>query len=172
MNSQKIIYIEASHVTSNYLNCLMIPTIVISASASVLSGAGDRLGYNQLIISCITAFGAFLLAIINYLKNASKNNIRIKISGLDSLPLMSFEYKNNLENLKWLNEQPCVWAACEFELMKKLSQFLSDGIPLRLANLTDDEITRIKTFNLLTSKPVLYACNVSEDDASIGNNFT
>tara|TARA_Y100000992_G_scaffold89243_1_gene57474 strand:+ start:3100 stop:4950 length:1851 start_codon:yes stop_codon:yes gene_type:complete len=68
LNSQKIIYIEASHVTSNYLNCLMIPTIVISASASVLSGAGERLVYNQLIISCITAFGAFLLAIINYLK--------------------------------------------------------------------------------------------------------
>lgn len=68
LNSQKIIYIEASHVTSNYLNCLMVPTIVISASASVLSGAGDRLVYNQLIISCITAFGAFLLAIINYLK--------------------------------------------------------------------------------------------------------
>ena len=68
LNSQKIIYIEASHVTSNYLNCLMVPTIVISASASVLSGAGERLVYNQLIISCITAFGAFLLAIINYLK--------------------------------------------------------------------------------------------------------
>ena len=68
LNSQKIIYIEASHVTSNYLNCLMIPTIVISASASVLSGAGDRLVHSQLIISCITAFGAFLLAIINYLK--------------------------------------------------------------------------------------------------------
>tara|TARA_B100000989_G_C19470244_1_gene440351 strand:- start:63 stop:815 length:753 start_codon:yes stop_codon:yes gene_type:complete len=34
------------------------------------------------------------------------------------------QYKNNLENLKWLNEQPCVWAACEFELMKKLRNFL------------------------------------------------
>tara|TARA_B100001109_G_scaffold215492_1_gene184500 strand:- start:156 stop:854 length:699 start_codon:yes stop_codon:yes gene_type:complete len=57
-------------------------------------------------------------------------------------------------------------------LMKKLSEFLSDGIPLRLAVLSDEEMTRIKTFNLLTSKPVLYACNVNEDDASNGNNFT
>ena len=57
-------------------------------------------------------------------------------------------------------------------LIKKLSEFLSDGIPLRLAVLSDEEMTRIKTFNLLTSKPVLYTCNVNEDDASNGNNFT
>lgn len=68
LNSQKIIYLESSYITSKWLNGLMIPTIVISCSASVISGAGDSLKYSNLIISCITAFGAFLLAIINYLK--------------------------------------------------------------------------------------------------------
>jgi hypothetical protein len=68
LNSQKIIYLESSHITSKWLNALMIPTIVISCSASVISGAGDKLENSNLIISCITAFGAFLLAIINYLK--------------------------------------------------------------------------------------------------------
>jgi len=66
--SQKIIYLESSHITSKWLNALMIPTIVISCSASVLSGAGETIPYSSIIISCITAFGAFLLAIINYLK--------------------------------------------------------------------------------------------------------
>ena len=66
--SQKIIYLESSHITSKWLNALMIPTIVISCSASVLSGAGETIPHSSLIISCITAFGAFLLAIINYLK--------------------------------------------------------------------------------------------------------
>ena len=56
--------------------------------------------------------------------------------------------------------------------MNELSTFLSDGKPIRLADLTQDKAKRIKTFNLLTSKPVLYACNVNENDAAIGNNFT
>jgi len=68
LNSQKIIYLESSFITSKRLNMLMIPTIIISAGASVLSGAGDDIKQSALIISCITAFNAFLLAIINYLK--------------------------------------------------------------------------------------------------------
>lgn len=68
LNSQKIICLESSNLTSKRLNILMIPTIVISATASVLAGAGSSVVHSDLIISCITAFGAFLLAIINYLK--------------------------------------------------------------------------------------------------------
>ena len=68
LNSQKIICLESSNLTSKRLNILMIPTIVISATASVLAGAGQGVKHSELIISCITAFGAFLLAIINYLK--------------------------------------------------------------------------------------------------------
>ena len=41
-----------------------------------------------------------------------------------------------------------------------------------MIDLTLDKIKRIKNFNLLTSKPVLYACNVNENDAAKGNNFT
>ena len=68
LNSQKLIYMEASHFTSKWLNMLMVPTIIISAAASVISGADDKLENSSLIISIITAFNAFLLAIINYLK--------------------------------------------------------------------------------------------------------
>jgi len=68
LNSQKSIYTEASYYTSTWLNYLMIPTIIISAGASVISGAEELIPHAQLIISCITAFSAFLLSVINYLK--------------------------------------------------------------------------------------------------------
>lgn len=68
LNSQKMIYTESSYYTSTWLNYLMIPTILISASASVISGSGNSIPHASLIISCITAFSAFLLSIINYLK--------------------------------------------------------------------------------------------------------
>ena len=68
LNSQKSIYTEASYYTSSWLNFLMIPTIIISATASVISGAENLVPNAHLIISCITAFSAFLLSVINYLK--------------------------------------------------------------------------------------------------------
>jgi len=68
LNSQKSIYTEASYYTSTWLNYLMIPTIIISAGASVISGAEESIPHASLIISCITAFSAFLLSVINYLK--------------------------------------------------------------------------------------------------------
>ena len=46
-------------------------------------------------------------------------------------------------------------------LMKELHKILSDGKLIRLTNLDKNKIKRIKSFNLLTSKPTLYVCNVS-----------
>lgn len=36
----------------------------------------------------------------------------------------------------------------------------------------EDEARWMKLFQLLTSKPILYVCNVNEDDAAAGNDFT
>ncbi len=58
----------------------------------------------------------------------------------------------------------------DLALMEKLLTHLADGIPLRSVNdLTADEATRLPKLQLLTSKPVLYVCNVTEDDAATGN---
>ena len=66
LSCQKILYMEASHYTSSWLNFLMIPTIVITSTCSVLSGT-DLYDYS-LLISGLTAFSSLLLAVINYLK--------------------------------------------------------------------------------------------------------
>lgn len=68
LRCQKILYMESSHFTSIRLNCLMLPTIFISAGCSVLAGSMDHLVYGALIISILNAFAAFLLSIVNYLK--------------------------------------------------------------------------------------------------------
>jgi GTP-binding protein YchF len=47
---------------------------------------------------------------------------------------------------------------------------LRDGKPARLTEPKDDEEARIfKQAQLLTAKPVLYVCNVAEEDAATGN---
>ena len=102
---------------------------------------------------------------INPLRDSEIIDTELMLADLESLERqtqnMSKKVKSNDSDAK-----------NDLDLMKKLSRFLSDGIPIRLVDLTDEEIKKIKTFNLLTSKPVLYACNVNEDDASNGNDFT
>lgn len=50
-----------------------------------------------------------------------------------------------------------------FEIVKKVKQGLSNGLPVRKIDLTDEEREAIKHLQLLTSKPVIYAFNVSEE---------
>lgn len=52
----------------------------------------------------------------------------------------------------------------EFNIVKKLYDALKDGKPARVVPVEEDEQPTLKDLHLLTSKPVLYACNVGEDE--------
>ncbi|WP_455479035.1 redox-regulated ATPase YchF [Bartonella sp. B23] len=59
-------------------------------------------------------------------------------------------------------------------MMELALNSLQKGSPVRLLfkDISSDERNILDNLNLLTSKPVLYVCNVGEDDAAHGNNFT
>ena len=48
-------------------------------------------------------------------------------------------------------------------MLEKLLPYLERGVPIRSAELSDDERLWVKQLNLLTSKPTLYIANVDED---------
>lgn len=52
----------------------------------------------------------------------------------------------------------------EEELLIKLKESIEKEEPLRKLDFSEDELNLIKGFNLLSLKPVLYACNISEED--------
>ena len=58
----------------------------------------------------------------------------------------------------------------ELELMNKIKEALEQNIPVRALEFTDDEKMIIKPFNLLTSKPIIYMANISEEDLLSGDN--
>jgi ribosome-binding ATPase len=58
----------------------------------------------------------------------------------------------------------------EFEVTQKVHEALSKGLPARSVELTEHEEPFRKEMHLLTSKPVLYACNVSDTDFAAGGN--
>lgn len=58
--------------------------------------------------------------------------------------------------------------AKEVDFLKRLKAWLEDGKPARSIECDEDEKAVIDTTALLTSKPVIYACNMSEEDFSGG----
>ena len=63
-------------------------------------------------------------------------------------------------------------AKAHVNVLDKILEVLQDGKPARSANLDTDESKLAQGLGLLTTKPVLYVCNVSEDDAVSGNTMT
>lgn len=57
----------------------------------------------------------------------------------------------------------------EVAFMERAKAHLEAGNPIRTLEMNDDEKNLVKTFFLLTSKPVLYGANISEDDLMSGN---
>ena len=54
--------------------------------------------------------------------------------------------------------------AAELQLLEKIKAHLEQGKLAKTLELDEEETELMKTFNLLTDKPVIYAANVSEDD--------
>ncbi len=61
----------------------------------------------------------------------------------------------------------------QFELMQESLKLLNESRPARDLKLLDEEDQNLfKQLQLLTSKPILYVCNVCESEAATGNKWT
>ncbi len=58
----------------------------------------------------------------------------------------------------------------EIEVLNKVKELLEDNKLVRPIHFTDEEWDIVKSFQLLTSKPMLYVANVSEDDLAEEDN--
>ncbi|MET0407564.1 MAG: redox-regulated ATPase YchF [Hyphomicrobium sp.] len=63
-------------------------------------------------------------------------------------------------------------AKAQFAVMEKPLVLLREGKPARLAKMTPEEMPAFRALQLLTSKPVVYVCNVEEASAAHGNAYS
>ena len=59
----------------------------------------------------------------------------------------------------------------QFELLKRIKELLEQGHSVRELEVDKEEAALLKTFQLLTAKPILYACNVDEASVVDGNKY-
>ena len=84
-------------------------------------------------------------------------NTELALADLDSI-------KTKLEKSEKMFKQGNKEYAAEVALLKKMTEFLNEGKPARLALETEDDKKLAKGYFLLTTKPVIYACNIAESD--------
>ena len=64
-------------------------------------------------------------------------------------------------------------AALRLDVARRLHDAIGDGRPARqMTGWNDAERVHYRSFNMLSAKPVLYACNVPEDCAASGNRYS
>ncbi len=89
-------------------------------------------------------------------------NMELILSDMEVLERRIQKTTKNLKGDKTLQK--------ELDLLKKINDFLGEGKSARAMDLTDDEAEFVKSLDLLSYKPIIYAANVSEDDAASEDN--
>ncbi len=89
-------------------------------------------------------------------------NMELILSDMEVLERRIQKTTKNLKGDKSLQK--------ELDLLKKINDFLGEGKSARAMELTDDEAEFVKSLDLLSYKPIIYAANVSEDDAATEDN--
>jgi GTP-binding protein YchF len=89
-------------------------------------------------------------------------NLELIFSDLELLERRMDKTKKMLKGDKTLQK--------ELDLMQHLYAHLESGKSARAMDLTEEEETQVKSWDLLTDKPIIYAANVSEEDlANLGD---
>ena len=84
-------------------------------------------------------------------------NTELALADLESI-------KTKLEKTEKMVKQGNKDLIIELDLLKRMSDVLNEGKPARLVIKNEDEQKIANGYFLLTTKPVIYACNVSEKD--------
>lgn len=89
-------------------------------------------------------------------------NMELILSDMEVLERRIQKTTKNLKGDKTLQK--------ELDLLNKINDFLGEGKSARAMELTEDEAEFVKSLDLLSYKPIIYAANVSEDDAAAEDN--
>jgi len=99
---------------------------------------------------------------INPLSDIETINMELILSDMEVLERRIQKTTKNLKGDKSLQK--------ELDLLKRVNDFLGEGKSARAMELEEEEAEFVKSLDLLSYKPIIYAANVSEEDATAEDN--
>jgi len=178
LKGHKIIYMEAKYYCEIHLNFYMLPSILFSTAATVLSSYVSNFIWGPVFISALNGIIAFLLAIVNYLKlDAASEAHKISSHQYDKLQstvefcsgsVLLFRY-NDLQKQEYELDQ---LIERKKNINKKINHYYdpaqnfnheSDIIKFEIKNLNEELIILNKNINELTIKIDKSTCDIEKE---------
>ena len=141
--------------------------------AGLVEGASKGEGLGNQFLSNIRETDA-ILHVVRCFENEDVIHVAGKVSPLDDIEIINTElaladmlaveklYQKALKNTKSGQKEGLPLKA----LLEKIMPALEEGLPVRLLEFNEEEAKLLNGLQLLTSKPVLYVTNVSENGFS------
>ena len=138
--------------------------------AGLVKGASKGEGLGNKFLSHIREVDA-IIHVVRCFENDKIIHVDGKINPIDDIDVINLELiLSDLESVEKRLEKSSKSLKngdkkllAEVDLLKKLKTLLENDKPVRSYNATKEEKALIKSFFLITSKPVIYCANLSED---------
>ena len=155
----------------------IVPTqIEIVDIAGLVKGASQGEGLGNQFLSHIRSTDA-ILHIVRCFENPDITHVDGSVDPIRDIEVVETELM--LSDLESLKKKEAAIARknnpelqLEKDFLKKTIDWLENGNLLYHLPLTEEEIPFANSMNLITRKPVLYVCNVAEDEIAAGNDFS
>jgi GTP-binding protein YchF len=146
--------------------------------AGLVEGASKGEGLGNKFLAHIREVDA-IVHVVRCFEDKDIAHVRGKVDPVDDIEIIETELvladlesvEKRIANLQKKAKANDKAAKETIALLESVYPLLKDGRPIR-AIVTKENQDEINSLQLLTSKPILYVCNVNEEEAISGNEFT
>src|SRR5690625_4526171 len=141
--------------------------------AGIVKGASQGEGLGNKFLSHIRQVDA-ICHVVRCFDNDNITHVSGNVDPIADIEIINLELiladlesvNNRLDRVQRLVKQKDEEGIAEYEVLEKIKDALEEETPVRALEFTEDQKKIVKQQHLLTSKPVLYAANISEDEVS------
>lgn len=147
--------------------------------AGIVKGASSGEGLGNKFLANIRETNA-ILHVVRCFENDDITHVSGKVDPLSDIEVINTELlladlesvENRIPNLEKRAKSGDKQAKEILEVLNAVYEGLKAGMPAIKTELPKDKLRILRQLQLITTKPVLYVCNVSENDIATGNEFT
>ncbi|MDY0404132.1 redox-regulated ATPase YchF [Virgibacillus sp. 179-BFC.A HS] len=141
--------------------------------AGIVKGASKGEGLGNQFLSHIRQVDA-ICEVVRCFTDENITHVSGKIDPIDDIEIINLELiladletiNKRYQRVEKLARQKDKEAVAEFTVLEKLKEALEAEKPARSVDFSDEQMKIVKGLHLLTSKPMLYVANVSEDEVA------